>query len=119
LQMDQVTQQNAALVEETAAASQSMGEQARELRNLMAFFKLDGQILSEKPISTAAGSSQPAAGSFQPAAGKARPVTTKPAAKVAKPVTAAKLATKPATKLAPAGKKPVAAHTASEEWEEF
>jgi methyl-accepting chemotaxis protein len=41
LQMDQVTQQNAALVEQTAAASQSMGEQARELRNLMGFFKLD------------------------------------------------------------------------------
>jgi methyl-accepting chemotaxis protein len=39
--MDQVTQQNAALVEETAAASQSMGEQARELQNLMGFFKLD------------------------------------------------------------------------------
>ncbi|HRF45344.1 MAG TPA: methyl-accepting chemotaxis protein, partial [Candidatus Competibacteraceae bacterium] len=105
-------QQNAALVEETAAASQSMGEQARELHNLMAFFKLDGQTLSEKPTSTAAGSSQPAAG-------KARPVITKPAAKVAKPVIATKLATKPATKPAPAEKKPVATHTASEEWEEF
>jgi methyl-accepting chemotaxis protein len=43
LQMDQVTQQNAALVEETASASQSMGEQARELQELMAFFKLDGR----------------------------------------------------------------------------
>ncbi|MCB1782326.1 MAG: HAMP domain-containing protein [Candidatus Competibacteraceae bacterium] len=41
LSMDQVTQQNAALVEETAAASQSMGEQARELQRLMGFFKLD------------------------------------------------------------------------------
>ncbi|MCB1765429.1 MAG: cache domain-containing protein [Candidatus Competibacteraceae bacterium] len=41
LSMDQVTQQNAALVEETAAASQAMGEQARELQNLMNFFKLD------------------------------------------------------------------------------
>ncbi len=40
LQMDQVTQQNAALVEQTAAASQAMGEQARELQNLMGFFKL-------------------------------------------------------------------------------
>jgi len=41
LQMDQVTQQNTALVEETAAASQSMGDPARELQNLMGFFKLD------------------------------------------------------------------------------
>ena len=41
LSMDQVTQQNAALVEETAAASQSMSEQAHELQDLMGFFKLD------------------------------------------------------------------------------
>ena len=41
LQMDQVTQQNAALVEETAAASHSMGDQARELQQLMGFFKLE------------------------------------------------------------------------------
>ena len=38
LQMDQVTQQNAALVEETAAASHAMGDQARELQQLMGFF---------------------------------------------------------------------------------
>jgi methyl-accepting chemotaxis protein len=41
LQMDQVTQQNAALVEKTAAASHAMGEQARELEDRMRFFKLD------------------------------------------------------------------------------
>jgi methyl-accepting chemotaxis protein len=46
VQMDQATQQNAALVEETAAASQAMGEQARELQSLMGFFKLD----ERKPI---------------------------------------------------------------------
>lgn len=49
VQMDQATQQNAALVEETAAASQAMGEQARELQSLMGFFKLD----DEAPASTA------------------------------------------------------------------
>ncbi|MBK8751464.1 MAG: HAMP domain-containing protein [Candidatus Competibacteraceae bacterium] len=41
LQMDQVTQQNAALVEETAAASHAMGDQAHELQQLMGFFKLN------------------------------------------------------------------------------
>jgi len=41
LQMDQVTQQNAALVEETAAASHAMGDQARELQQLMGFFTLE------------------------------------------------------------------------------
>lgn len=40
LQMDQTTQQNAALVEQTAAASHTMGQQARELQNLIGFFKL-------------------------------------------------------------------------------
>ena len=37
-QMDEVTQQNAALVEENTAAAQSMVEQAKELEKLMSFF---------------------------------------------------------------------------------
>jgi methyl-accepting chemotaxis protein-1 (serine sensor receptor) len=39
-QMDQVTQQNAALVEEAAAASQSLDEQGRRLTQAVAFFRL-------------------------------------------------------------------------------
>jgi len=39
-QMDEVTQQNAALVEENTAAAQSMVEQAKELENLMSFFNV-------------------------------------------------------------------------------
>jgi methyl-accepting chemotaxis protein len=38
--MDHVTQQNAALVEEAAAAAESMQEQARELAQAVAVFKL-------------------------------------------------------------------------------
>jgi methyl-accepting chemotaxis protein-1 (serine sensor receptor) len=38
--MDQVTQQNAALVEQAAAASASLHEQGRRLRDLVAFFQL-------------------------------------------------------------------------------
>ncbi len=38
VQMDEMTQQNAALVEEAAAASESMGDQARNLNNLVGFF---------------------------------------------------------------------------------
>ena len=41
-QMDQATQQNAALVEEMAAAAGSLSSQARELVDVMAVFKLDG-----------------------------------------------------------------------------
>ncbi|MCB1766053.1 MAG: CHASE3 domain-containing protein [Candidatus Competibacteraceae bacterium] len=108
LQMDQVTQQNAALVEETAAASQSMGEQARELQNLMAFFKLDERVVSEKPAVVAtAASSRPAS--------KGRPAVAKPMAKTAKP------AARPAAtaKSAVSAEKKPAAHATSEEWEEF
>ncbi len=44
--MDQVTQQNAALVEEAAAASQSMQEQSASLAQIVSVFKLDGQAAS-------------------------------------------------------------------------
>ena len=99
LQMDQVTQQNAALVEETASASQSMGEQARELQNLMEFFKVDQREMSRKPAVSAA--SAPRSAKTQPRIG------------------ARSASAKPATRPAPVQKKPAAAHAASEEWEEF
>ncbi|MGO7136451.1 methyl-accepting chemotaxis protein [Rhizobium leguminosarum] len=40
--MDQGTQQNAAMVEESTAAAASLAEEAAKLRNLVAGFKLDG-----------------------------------------------------------------------------
>jgi methyl-accepting chemotaxis protein len=52
-QMDQVTQQNAALVEQAAAATESMQEQARSLAEAVSVFKLDR--------GTAPGESSPAA----------------------------------------------------------
>jgi methyl-accepting chemotaxis protein len=42
-QMDQVTQQNAAMVEETTAASMTLGEEAESLKNLVARFRTSGQ----------------------------------------------------------------------------
>src|SRR5713101_10002941 len=41
VQMDEMTQQNAALVEEAAAASEAVDTQARSLQQLMAFFTLE------------------------------------------------------------------------------
>ncbi len=41
-QMDETTQQNAALVEEAASASEAMGDQARSLTDLMSFFRVAG-----------------------------------------------------------------------------
>jgi methyl-accepting chemotaxis protein-1 (serine sensor receptor) len=40
--MDEMTQQNAALVEEAAAAARAMQEQAGELSRQVAFFRLEG-----------------------------------------------------------------------------
>jgi methyl-accepting chemotaxis protein len=40
-QMDQVTQQNASLVEEAAAASESMQDQASKLAQVVSVFKLN------------------------------------------------------------------------------
>jgi methyl-accepting chemotaxis protein len=52
LQMDQTTQQNAALVEQTAAASHAMSEQAARLRTLMAYFKLAKGDCQSTPASS-------------------------------------------------------------------
>jgi len=46
--MDETTQQNAALVEETTSASQSMRSQAAELLRLMALFKIQKMSEAEK-----------------------------------------------------------------------
>jgi methyl-accepting chemotaxis protein len=42
-QMDDVTQQNAALVEEAAAAAESLEEQAQQLSGLISTFRLSGE----------------------------------------------------------------------------
>lgn len=41
IEMDATTQQNTAMVEEAAAAAESMSEQSSELNNLISFFKLE------------------------------------------------------------------------------
>lgn len=46
IQMDEATQQNAALVEEASASAESMSEQSDELNNLVEFFKVSKQQLT-------------------------------------------------------------------------
>ncbi|MFC5316156.1 methyl-accepting chemotaxis protein, partial [Azospirillum rugosum] len=48
-QMDEMTQKNAALVEETTAAAQSLASQAGDLRALVGFFKLDTVAVEAAP----------------------------------------------------------------------
>jgi methyl-accepting chemotaxis protein len=47
LQMDEMTQQNAALVEEAAGASESISAQAQELLAMVGFFKVDDKMLQQ------------------------------------------------------------------------
>jgi methyl-accepting chemotaxis protein len=48
-QMDEMTQQNAALVEENTAAAQSLVEQANDLEELMRFFTIDESLIDRTP----------------------------------------------------------------------
>jgi len=52
-QMDQVTQQNAAMVEESTAASRNLAEETRVLMDLVAFFRVSGSAVVT-PIRAAA-----------------------------------------------------------------
>jgi methyl-accepting chemotaxis protein len=68
-QMDQVTQQNAAMVEQSTAASHNLAQEAEELARLVARFQLSG--------SAAVAPAQPKA--------KAQPVAARPAAPAPRP----------------------------------
>jgi methyl-accepting chemotaxis protein len=57
-QMDQVTQQNAAMVEESTAASRSLANEANELGRLMGLFRIQGS--RARPVQAAAPSPAPA-----------------------------------------------------------
>jgi methyl-accepting chemotaxis protein len=103
-QMDETTQQNSALVEQTAAAAQTLRDQADALE----------QVVSAFTIGAPQASYAPPARPTRPAA-RGSAVAALP--KTARPKTAAKPAPKP---LAAAPKqKTTAAATSSGEWEEF
>jgi len=61
MQMDETTQQNAALVEEATAAARSMEEQAGQLNDAVALFKLDGQAVAAAVPAPAITGGRPAA----------------------------------------------------------
>jgi methyl-accepting chemotaxis protein len=44
MQMDELTQQNAALVEQATASSQAMADQARELNEMMSRYQVSGEV---------------------------------------------------------------------------
>ena len=54
VQMDETTQQNAALVEEATAAARAMEEQAGQLSDAVSIFKLDEQVAAPAPVAASA-----------------------------------------------------------------
>jgi methyl-accepting chemotaxis protein len=112
-QMDQVTQQNAALVEEMAAAASSLKSQAQELVGTVAVFKLS-QIGA-----ASMGSSSYSAPPSRPAQARPVAVSQKPTAMGA-PKARAQTSVKPAALSAPKpAKVEMAKAGASEDWESF
>jgi methyl-accepting chemotaxis protein len=118
IEMDSMTQQNASLVEEAAAAAQSLQDQAGELARVVSIFKLAEEEEQSHSVAALAVAAAPAAAvTPRPAAAKragARPALKKPAA------------SKPAAAEAPAGERPAApampknvAAAVGDEWEEF
>ena len=97
IQMDQITQQNAALVEEASATSQAMSHQASGLQELVSKFQLDASYFSAAEVAPTAPSHPRPTGA---ATGPRRPVA------VARP------AVRPAVR-------PSARPTSNDEFEEF
>ncbi|MEK6353757.1 MAG: methyl-accepting chemotaxis protein [Burkholderia cenocepacia] len=80
-QMDQVTQQNAALVEQAAAAAHSLEEQAGRLQAAMATFKLAPNVV-DGPVVASAAPAPASALAFAPT----KPQVVAPAAGLSAPV---------------------------------
>jgi methyl-accepting chemotaxis protein len=108
IEMDGMTQQNASLVEEAAAAAQSLQDQAAELAHVVSIFKLvEGE---EKPSA------------YVPVQAEQRvaPVIARKPAAALRPVKSLARKTEAAAPAAPApAPKRAAASTSNDEWEEF
>jgi methyl-accepting chemotaxis protein len=109
-QMDQVTQQNAALVEESAAAAESLKGQAQQLVQTVAVFKLAQGTKAATSVPTATAS---APGGIERRGPDRAKNVTRPAFGKAKAAVAKTAATTPSE---PA---PAAARTGTNDWESF
>jgi methyl-accepting chemotaxis protein len=121
IEMDGMTQQNAALVEQAAAAFQSLQDQASELQRVVSIFKLaEGEETLAAPVAPAAPVSTAVVTTRAVAARPAKPQLQKPA-----PAAKAKIKAKATARTDDAVEAPastarkVAAAAASDDWEEF
>jgi methyl-accepting chemotaxis protein len=60
MSMDEMTQQNAALVEQATASSQAMADQARQLDEMLTHYQVDARMSVSQPSHPRSGSSLPA-----------------------------------------------------------
>jgi len=107
-QLDQMTQQNAALVEESAAAAESLKEQAMRLAQVVGTFRLD-----DKPATAAAPAALPT--SMPAPAPAARPVAARPPRTTAAAASSAMPPAPPVKPASPPAKVPAGA----DDWETF
>ena len=130
-QMDQVTQQNAALVEEMAAAASSLKSQAQDLVQTVAVFKLGVGDATHYAVPTAAVRAHPpkasnfkgpdrrAVGTPKGAAARGQGTSARPAPR-SKPAQTAALATRVAPAAKPAAPAAAQASGSSDgDWETF
>ena len=120
--LDQMTQQNAALVEESSAAAASMREQARRLEEVVAVFNVGHNPAMGHAAARSMPSAMPAARTA-PQAPALAPAKIAPRAEMKKPLEAAPQAARkaPVTPAAPAlaAQPVVAASTKEDDWESF
>jgi hypothetical protein len=110
-EMDTVTQQNAALVEQIAAAAASLRSQARDLVDTVAVLKLDTRLpLAARSALSGATSERRRMAVRSPTGAEQRGADAKPGAVNPPPVEASKMIGRASAKLAAAG---------AEGWEDF
>ena len=113
-QLDQMTQQNSALVEESTAAADSLREQAMKLTQVVALFRVNGSTSAPAPASRPAAAPRPAV------APAVRAATPRPAlAKVPLSSRPAAPSPAPAAALPPNASSPKPAADNNDDWESF
>jgi hypothetical protein len=96
--MDEVTQQNAALVEEAAASAASLQDQAARLRDTVSAFRVDEQHAGRvEPFAGADAVAKPVKTPTKPGAATSAASAPKPAARAAEPKAAMPARAEPAT----------------------
>ena len=124
--LDQMTQQNAALVEESAAAAESLREQADRMKQAVAVFKVTGTQSSGGLSAVPVRSGKPSATFKGPERRTGNAAGPQARASAGKPSAAKPAGPKPATPAAPSLQKPVVTASSrpvppggDEDWETF